>query len=144
MKKICNLEETFVQKCIFSSICGLTAHKVHGLLEDITDRAADVVLFPPEDDEVTDEESDGEDDLLAQYPNHLGKGVLSQLAELAIYSQDEEQLDVVVFSATGDFMPADDDQLAVDEQPGPSTRRSRTKRARLEVVEEETEDDQQR
>jgi len=87
-------------------------------LEDIGDNPADIVLFPPEDDDQTDEDSDCEDDFLAKDPNHLGKGILAQEAELVIHSPDEEMPDVSTVSVTGDIVAVDSD----DEQPGPSTR----------------------
>lgn len=45
----------------------------------------DVFLMPPDDDNNTDEDSDDEEDVMPKDPNHLGKGVLSQKAELLIY-----------------------------------------------------------
>ena len=111
------------------------------MLEGMYQNTADVILFPPEEDEgLTDEDSDAEDDLLDKDPNHLGKGLLSQQAELVIHSQNEELADVNVVSASGDLLPADDDQLHEDEQPRPSTRKSSRpsrKRAQPEDVQDE-------
>jgi hypothetical protein len=55
---------------------GLTTNQIQGLLEikDYPDRAVDVVLLPPEDDAVPDEDSDVEEDVLPKDPSHLRKG----------------------------------------------------------------------
>ena len=55
----------------------------------------DIVLMPPDDETVTDEDSDEEDDAIkAGNPNHLGKGILRQEAELVIIDNDEEPSDL--------------------------------------------------
>jgi len=106
-------------KILFFSTRGLNATEIQGMLENMAgDEAADVVLFPPEDDEVTDEDSDEEDDLLPKDPNHLGRGVLLQQAELVIHTNSDELPDVGVVNDEGDIVPVNED----DEQPGPSDR----------------------
>ena len=47
-------------------------------------------LLPPEgDDDITEEDSDEEEELLGKNPNHLGRGILSQEAELVVRQDDE-------------------------------------------------------
>jgi hypothetical protein len=58
--------------------------------EDAPQGGYDIVLFPPEDETLTDEDSDDEDeDQATKNPNHLGKGILSQQAELVAMDNDE-------------------------------------------------------
>ncbi len=58
--------------------------------EDAPQGGYDIVLFPPEDETLTDEDSDDEDeDQATKNPNHLGKGILSQQAELVVMDNDE-------------------------------------------------------
>ena len=52
--------------------------------------AVDVVLMPPEDDDVTDEDSEDEEEILPKDPNHLGRGILSQEAEMVILEDDAD------------------------------------------------------
>lgn len=72
--------------------------------------------MPPDEDDVTDEDSDDDEDTLPKDPNHLGRGVLSQRAELVLYNETEE-------------LPEIEDELeepigAGEPQPGPSTPRT--------------------
>ncbi len=82
---------------------GLTCDEILGELEvdemdGRQDGTPDIVLFPPEEDEMTDEDSDYEDeDIMEKNPNRLGKGILSQLAELVVH-KDEELPDLTVVS----------------------------------------------
>jgi hypothetical protein len=70
-------------KCVFSRKVGLTTDEILGNLETLEDddpvAGYDIVLFPPEDEAATDEDSDDEDELTRD-PNRLGKGILSQQA----------------------------------------------------------------
>ena len=52
--------------------------------------AVDVVLMPPEDDDVTDKDSEDEEAILPKDPNHLGRGILSQEAEMVILEDDAD------------------------------------------------------
>ena len=54
---------------------------------------ADVLLFPPDNDAQSDEDSDDEEEIQPKDVNHLGKGILSQPAELIVYQQGDVQLD---------------------------------------------------
>ncbi len=72
--------------------------------------------MPPDEDDVTDEGSDDDEDTLPKDPNHLGRGVLSQRAELVLHNETEE-------------LPEIKDELeepigAGEPQPGPSTPRT--------------------
>ena len=46
--------------------------------------------MPPEDDDVTDEDSEDEEAILPKDPNHLGRGILSQEAEMVILEDDAD------------------------------------------------------
>jgi hypothetical protein len=51
--------------------------------------SADVFLMPPDEDDLTDEDSDDDEDTLPKDANHLGRGLLSQKAELVVYNVEE-------------------------------------------------------
>ena len=83
----------------------LTADGILGQLEEeqvTLQNAVDVVLMPPEDGELTDEDSEDDKELLPKDPNHFGRGILSQQAELVIFKDDDEN--------QGDDQPDPDDQ----------------------------------
>ena len=71
----------------------LTANEILAELEEGLhdgDGDTDIYLLPPEgDDDITDEDSDEEEELLGKNPNHLGRGILSQEAELVVRQDDE-------------------------------------------------------
>ena len=69
----------------------LTANEILAELEEgLHDGDGDIYLLPPEgDDDITDEDSDEEEELLGKNPNHLGRGILSQEAELVVRQDDE-------------------------------------------------------
>ena len=81
----------------FSRKVGLTTDEILGNLETLEDddpvAGYDIVLFPPEDEAATDEDSDDEDELTRD-PNRLGKGILSQQAEVVAHGDDEELPDL--------------------------------------------------
>jgi hypothetical protein len=52
--------------------------------------------MPPEDDELTDEDSDDEEEIIPKDPGHLGRGILSQQADLIIYDPDDELPDLTM------------------------------------------------
>lgn len=85
------------KKSDFSRKIGLTANEILGNLEESADKGPaggyDIVLFPPEDEAVTDEDSDEEDEMTRD-PNRLGKGILSQQAELVVNEDDNELPDL--------------------------------------------------
>ena len=70
----------------------LTANEILAELEEGLhdgDGDTDIYLLPPEgDDDITDEDSDEEEELLGKNPNHLGRGILSQEAELVVRQDD--------------------------------------------------------
>ena len=80
----------------FSRKTGLTADQILGELENRTDEISgeiNIILFPNTDELVTNEDSDDEDEGdMTKDPNHLGKGILNQQAELEEY--DEELPDI--------------------------------------------------
>jgi hypothetical protein len=49
----------------------------------------DVILMPPDDDDNSDEDSEDEEDTLPKDPNHLGRSILSQQAEIIVYNNDD-------------------------------------------------------
>lgn len=77
-------------------ISGLTADEILAEMEnfDKAGTSADLFLLPPDEDDVTDEDSDDDEDTLPKDSNHLGRGILSQQAELVVYDGVEELPDI--------------------------------------------------
>jgi hypothetical protein len=73
-------------------ISGLTADKILAKMEkcDKAGTLANLFLLPPDEDNVTDEDSDNDEDTLPEDSNHLGRGTLSHQAELVVYDSMEE------------------------------------------------------
>jgi hypothetical protein len=77
-------------------ICGLPTAEILCQLENNQGQGAvDVALFPP-DEEMTDEDSDEEDEAIPKDINHLGRGILTQQGELVMYNDNEELPDLTV------------------------------------------------
>ena len=71
-------------------IRGLTANEIVAELEEGNiGGPVDIILMPPDDDGLSDEDSDDEDSILPKDPNHLGGGILAQKAELVVYGDDD-------------------------------------------------------
>jgi hypothetical protein len=102
-------------------ISGLTADEILAEIEnfDKAGTSADVFLLPPDEDDVTDEDSDDDEDTLPKDSNHLGRGILSQQAELVVYDGVEELPDI------------------------PEPQPSNSKRARLQQAEEDEDTEEQ-
>jgi hypothetical protein len=81
----------------------------------------DVILMPPDDGDMSDEDSDDEEDILPKDQNHLGRGILSQQAEVVLYNDEDVLPDIID---------------PVDEGEPEAARMSR-KRARTDQEEEE-------
>jgi hypothetical protein len=80
----------------FSRNVGLSANEILDNLETAKQDPSggyDIILFPPEDEVVTDEDSDDEDEVTGN-PNRRGKGILSQQAELVVTEHDDELPDM--------------------------------------------------
>jgi hypothetical protein len=118
----------------------LTATEIQGILEeeDEGNHACDILLLPPEHDDISDEDSDDEDGVLPKDPNHLGKGILSQLAELQVFDLEDELPDLTVVSTDGDAVDIIADETAAEPQAGPSQCTRGKKRQRTD---EEDDDD---
>ena len=117
---------------------GLSVNEIQGFLEQ-DDSACDVLLMPAEDGvELSYEDSEPEDNVLPKDPNHLGKGILSQISELAVYDKEEKLPDVSEVTAEGEVV-----ESVLDETAGePShSRRTRGQRAAEEIEEPEPEED---
>lgn len=56
-------------------------------LDEISGKAIDVNLVPPDENDLTDEDSDEEDGCQPRDPNHLGRGLLAQQAEVSIIGE---------------------------------------------------------
>lgn len=99
----------------------MTANEIQGLLEndDNPDRAVDVILLPPADDALSDEDSDLEEDVLPKDPNHLGRGVLTMQAELTYFDVEDELPDLELVNEEGETVEEIQDETA-DPRPGPS------------------------
>jgi len=50
--------------------------------------SVNIILYPSQDEVVTDQDSDEEEGEMSKDPNHLGKGILSQQAELENFDED--------------------------------------------------------
>jgi hypothetical protein len=73
--------------------------------------ALDVNLMPPDDDDLTDEDSDEDEDSLPKDLNHLGRGILTQDAEIVEYDTEDTMPDLtrvslfsVFFTISGRFI----------------------------------------
>lgn len=96
---------------IYFRYVGLTTDEILGHLEEMDSHMkADVVLFPPEDNDITDEDSEDEEELQEKDVNHLGRGVLSQAAELITHVLQEEEQEEAAGNKRG--RPNDDDDDA--------------------------------
>jgi len=117
----------------------MTVNEIIAILEDAPDDVADadVVLFPPENDPVTDEDSDDEDDP-SRNPNHFGKGILSQLGEIQTDDKEDEQPDLIEGAGRVDDVTQSSDTGTEDAEeeappePGPSRKRGRPARVQEE------------
>ena len=84
------MEKKFLIFCLpnyfFCRVTVLTVSEIQALLEldEISGKAIDVNLVPPDENDLTDEDSDEEDGLQPRDPNHLGRGLLAQQAEVSI------------------------------------------------------------
>jgi hypothetical protein len=64
-----------------------------------SEEAVNIILYPSQDEVATDQDSDEEEGEMSKDPNHLGKGILSQQAELENFDEelpeeeDEEEED---------------------------------------------------
>ena len=77
---------------------GLNASEIIGLLEmqeELT-RPVDIVMMPPDESDISDEDSDNEEDRLPKDPNHLGHGSLSQAANLVLFDDADDELPQVM------------------------------------------------
>jgi hypothetical protein len=128
---------------IFSRQQGLSVDEIQGILEEEEqeNRACDVLLLPSEEDDVSDEDSDDEEGVLPKDPNHLGKGILSQLAELQVYDEEDELPDLTVVNTAGDVVNIIPDETAAQQQAGPSQSTRGKKRQRRDEEEEEEEEE---
>jgi hypothetical protein len=56
----------------------------------------DVNLFTPDEEEMTDEDSDEEDDAIPKDINHLDRGILTQQGEFIMNNDNKELFDFTV------------------------------------------------
>jgi len=92
-------------------------HEIEGMLEEqeLAHRACDVLLMPPVDDDLTDEDSEDEEETLPKDPNHFGRGILMQVSEIQIQDKDDTLPDLVIEG--GNIV---EDEAAAVLQAGPS------------------------
>lgn len=76
----------------------------------------DVILFPPDDDDNSDEDSEDEEDNLPKDPNHLGRGILSQQAEIILYNNDDMADELPDIPETARAREVQDEQDEEDEE----------------------------
>lgn len=78
-------------------ICGLTIAEILSLLHNNQRQGAvDVNLFAPDEEEMTDEDSDEEDDAIPKDINHLDRGILTQQGEFIMNNDNKELFDFTV------------------------------------------------
>ena len=130
----------------------LTANEILAELEEgLHDGDGDIYLLPPEgDDDITDEDSDEEEELLGKNPNHLGRGILSQEAELVV-RQDDESDDEDEPGPSSSFArpltrqkrPLESSSDEDEDEPGPSSSFARplTRQKRPLEVESDSDDE---
>ena len=132
----------------------LTANEILAELEEGLhdgDGDTDIYLLPPEgDDDITDEDSDEEEELLGKNPNHLGRGILSQEAELVV-RQDDESDDEDEPGPSSSFArpltrqkrPLESSSDEDEDEPGPSSSFARplTRQKRPLEVESDSDDE---
>jgi hypothetical protein len=77
---------------------GFTATEIQGLLEEeeSANHICDVLLMPPEHDDISDEDNNENDEIISKDANHLSKGILSQLSEPQVYDRENELPDLTV------------------------------------------------
>jgi hypothetical protein len=75
---------------------GLSVDEIQTMLEENEKqhRACDVLLMPPEEDDLTDEDSDEDEGILPKDPDHLGRGILSQVTEVLVSDEDDQLPDL--------------------------------------------------
>jgi hypothetical protein len=66
--------------------------------------ALDVNLMPPDDADLTDEDSDEDEDSLPKDLNHLGRGILTQDAEIVEYDTEDTMPDLTRVSLFSVFL----------------------------------------
>ena len=126
---------------------GLNASKIIGLLEmqeELT-RPVDIVMMPPDESDISDEDSDNEEDRLPKDPNHLGHGSLSQAADLVLFDDADDELpQVMEVDETGKLTAVEDGETVGEKEKGTKRRKDRQYQLRsvkhrgqdhLEVVE---------
>jgi len=99
--------------------------------------------MPPDDDEVSDEDSEAEDDVLPKDLNHMGKGILSQIAEMDIYDKEEDLPDVMTVTVEDELEDSVYDETAGEPSKGRVTRGKKRKEMEMEEDTEETVENEQ-
>ena len=128
---------------------GLNASEIIGLLEmqeELT-RPVDIVMMPPDESDISDEDSDNEEDRLPKDPNHLGHGSLSQAADLVLFDDADDELpQVMEVDETGKLTAVEDGETVGEKEKGTKRRKDRQYQLRsvkhrgqdhLEVVEDD-------
>jgi hypothetical protein len=77
--------------------------------------------MPPDDGDMSDEDSDDDENILPKNQNHLGKGILTQQAEVVLYNDNDVLPDIIDPVYEGE----------------PEAARMSTKRARTDPEEED-------
>lgn len=108
-------ENVFFHKdFFFCRNVGLSVNQIAALLENpaIPDIQRNVVLFPPDQDTVSDEDSEEEDDTgIGMNINHLGPGMLQMAAEIEFDDPVDELPDIQQLNDDGQVGDAVEDEL---------------------------------
>jgi hypothetical protein len=92
----------FFNDNLFFRTVGLTAHEIMRRIEEAVDdddeekgeeaqkEPVNIILFPAADEVITDEDSEDEEDEgdMSKDPNHLGKDILNQQAEMERFGEE--------------------------------------------------------
>lgn len=106
----------------------MNLNEIVALLEENDDRNdVDVILYPPDEDELTDEDSDEEDNRTGMDVNRLGQGLLRQQAEIQVNANDDGLSDVDEQQVEVDNDKDKEEEEDEDDEPGPSKRPKRSK-----------------
>jgi len=120
--------------------------EIQSLLEDSEkkNQACDVLLMPPGDADLSDEDSDEDEGILPKDPNHLGRGILSQISEIQVQDKEGNLPDLTVLNSAGEVVNTVDDDTAAEPKPGPSRTRGQKRQRQQEMQDKgEEEGDQE-
>ena len=106
---------------------GLNASEILGLLEqeEVHSRPVDVVMMPPIESDISDEDSDNEEDVLPKDLNRLGQGTLAESADLVLYDDDDDDLpEVMEVDQAGNLQAVEEEETRGEKEKGTKRKRA--------------------